>query len=303
MEGSATVRNGPRVRGAGGVGIATYHLGGDGPPVVLLHATGLHGRCWEPLAGSLADRFSVWAIDQRGHGDSGKAPGGRYDDWSVFVDDLFAVLDTIGGGTWAGLGHSMGATVLIMAEQRQPGTFSSLCCYEPVVVPPGGPARPWPPGYNGPMSISELTRKRRASFASRQEALERYAAKEPFSRFDPTALAAYVEFGFVDRPGGGVTLACRRDDEASVYLGAPRAGAWDRLQEVRVPVAVLGGASSVDPVSSLLEDVARRLPRGGARRFDGLGHFGPLEDPPAVGQAAAEALGAWGAHAGSASSA
>ena len=114
---------GPRVRGAGGVEIATYHLGGDGPPVMLLHATGFHGRCWLPLAPALADHFSVWSIDQRGHGASGKAPT-RTRTGRVFVDDLFAVLDALGlATTGAAIGHSMGGAVLLLAEQRQPGTF------------------------------------------------------------------------------------------------------------------------------------------------------------------------------------
>jgi pimeloyl-ACP methyl ester carboxylesterase len=279
---------GPRVRGAGGVEIATYHLGGNGPPVMLLHATGFHGRCWLPMAPALTDHFEVWSLDQRGHGSSGKAPDGRYQDWSIFVDDLFAVLDALGGDQWRGFGHSLGGAVLLMAEQRRPGTFAELCCYEPVVMPPAPPTD----GFAAPVSMSDLVRKRRSRFASRQEAYDNYAAKPPMSRFDPEALRAYVTFGFADDPHGGVILACTREDEASVYEGAPLSNGWDHLPEVRPPVAVLGGSDPRDPVSRVVEDVARRLPRGGARRFEQLTHFGPFEDPLGVGRVAAAALGA-----------
>jgi len=278
---------GPRVSGAGGIEIATYHLGGDGPPVMLLHATGFHGRGWLPLAPALTDRFSVWSIDQRGHGSSGKAPDGRYDDWGVFVDDLFAVLDALELRGWRGFGHSLGGAVLLLAEQRQPGTFTDLCCYEPVVFPPILPTD----GFGGRNSMSDLARKRRPSFASLQEAKENFAAKPPMNRFDPAALDAYVTYGFVPGPEGGVTLACAREDEASVYEGAPTSGAWDHLSGVRPPVAVLGGGDPHDPVSRVIDDVARRLPRGGSRRFEGLSHFGPFEDPLGVGRVVAEALG------------
>jgi pimeloyl-ACP methyl ester carboxylesterase len=279
---------GPRVRGAGGVEIATYHLGGDGPPVMLLHATGFHGRCWLPMAPALTDHFTVWSVDQRGHGSSGKAPDGRYLDWGVFVDDLFAVLDVLGGDHWRGIGHSLGGAVLLLAEQRQPGTFVELCCYEPVALPPRQPTD----GLDAPVSLSNLARKRRARFGSRQEAYDNYAAKPPMSTFDPAALSAYVTYGFVDDPDGGVTLACTREDEASMYEGAPLSRAWEHLPDVRPPVAVLGGGDTDDPVSRVVEDVARRLPRGGARRLEQLTHFGPFEDPLAVGRAAAAALGA-----------
>jgi pimeloyl-ACP methyl ester carboxylesterase len=286
---TTSVRTGPRVRGAQGVEIATYHLGGDGPLVVLMHATGFHGRCWIPLARELTPHFTVWAVDQRGHGASGKAPSGNYLDWSLFVDDLFAVLTALGPSPWRGVGHSLGGAVLLMAEARQPGTFVNLCCYEPVVFPPTSDS---PDGFAGRIPMAELARKRRATFASRQAAYDNYSSKPPFNRLHPDALDAYVTFGFVDDPEGGVTLACRRDDEASVYEGAPRSEAWDHLMDVRPPVILLGGGDKSDPVSYALEDVARHLPRGGVRRFAGLDHFGPFEDPSGVGAVMAEALGA-----------
>jgi pimeloyl-ACP methyl ester carboxylesterase len=139
--------------------------------------------------------------------------------------------------------------------------------------------------------MADIARKRRANFASRQDARDNYASKPPFSRFDPGALDAYVTFGFVDSPGGGVTLACAREDEASVYEGATASGAWESLPSIRPPVAVLGGEQAADPVSRDLEEVARRLPRAGARRIPGLSHFGPFEDPALVGRLVAAALG------------
>jgi pimeloyl-ACP methyl ester carboxylesterase len=253
---------------------------------MLLHATGFHGRCWLPVAPALTDHFSVWSIDHRGHGSSGKAPDGRYDDWTVFVDDLFAVLDDLGLEGWRGVGHSLGGAVLLLAEQRQPGTFSEMCLYEPVVISPALKSG----GGGAGASMNDLVRKRRRSFSSRREARENFAAKPPMNTFDPAALDAYVKYGFVDDPAGGVTLACAPEDEASVYEGAPGSQAWEHLGDVRPPVAVVGGFDPRDPVSRVIEEVARQLPRGGSRRLDGLTHFGPFEDPLAVGRVAAEAF-------------
>ncbi|MBV9661057.1 MAG: alpha/beta hydrolase [Acidimicrobiales bacterium] len=277
-----------RIKGAEGVEIASHHLGGDGPPVMLVHATGFHGRSWEPLATHLDPAFSVWALDQRGHGASGKSPDGRYD-WDCFVEDLLAVIDGLGLDGWRGLGHSLGGAVLLMAEARRGGTFSSLCCYEPVVMPPDWAALV--ADGAGRVSLAELARKRRPSFPSRQAALDNYRSKPPFGTFQPDVLDAYVEYGFVDEPDGSVTLACRREDEASVFEGALSSGAWGRLRHVRCPVAVLGGADLSNPVSRAAEQVARQLPQAGYRRFEELDHFGPMVDPAQVAGAAALALG------------
>ena len=282
-----------RVAGAGGVEIAAHHLGGDGPPVVIVHATGFHGRCYSRMAESLTPEFDVWAVDQRGHGESGKAADGRYDDWTRFAEDLLAVLDDIEPGTaWGGVGHSLGGGVALLAEALRPGSFTSLCCYEPVVIPPNWLPASGEPAHTGtsPVPLAVLARKRRPAFASRQAAVDNYRSKPPFAAFDPRALRDYVEYGFVDEPDGSVTLACRREDEAAVFEAAPGSGVWDHLAEVRPPVAVLAGSDLADPVAAVAEQVARRLPRGGFRRFPDLDHFGPLTAPDEVGEVVATAL-------------
>lgn len=300
-----------RVKVADGIEIAAHHLGGDGPPVMVAHATGFHGRCYAPMAKQLTPYFSVWALDQRGHGASGRPADGRYDEWSRFADDLLRVLaDLEPGARWGGVGHSLGGAVVLMAEAMSTGTFSALCCYEPVVLPPdwrasaeetaagetsagrtasdgGSPTR-----TSDPVPLAALARKRRPSFESRAAAFDNYRSKPPFSTFDSEALRSYVEYGFTDCGDGTVTLACAREDEAAVFESAPSSGAWSTLSEVRPPVAVLAGASGQDLVARAADPVARRLPRGGIRRFPHLDHFGPLTAPAEVGQVAAAALGA-----------
>ncbi len=281
--------------GADGVDIAVHHLGGDGPPVMVAHATGFHGRCYRRMAEALTPEFSVWALDQRGHGASGKPPGGRFDDWGRFADDLLRVIDAVEPGVaWRGMGHSLGGGVVLLAEAVRPGTFSALCCYEPVVLPPEWLPASGEPSHSrtsDPVPLAVLARKRRPSFPSRQAAFDNYRSKPPFAAFDPAALRDYVEYGFVDAPDGSVTLACEREHEAAVFESAPASRVWDRLDEVRPPVAILAGPDEADPVARVAEPVARRLPRGGLRRFPHLDHFGPMTAPAEVGRVVAAALG------------
>lgn len=263
---------------------------------MIAHATGFHGRCYRRMAEALTSHFSVWALDQRGHGASAKPPDGRYDDWTRNAWDLLHVVDAVEPGVpWGGMGHSLGGGVILLAEAIRPGTFSALCCYEPVVLPPD-----WlPPGgepshtrTSNPVPLAVLARKRRPSFPSRQAAFDNYRSKPPFAAFDPAALHDYVDYGFVDAPDGSVTLACAREDEAAVFESAPVSRVWDRLRDVRPPVAILAGPDEADPVARVAEPVARRLPRGGLRRFAHLDHFGPMTAPIEVGQVVAAALGA-----------
>src|SRR5215210_4499717 len=117
----------PTVTTADGVAIAVHHLGGSGPPVVMAHATGLHGLVWSPLAAALSDELTCIAFDQRGHGRSGDPPGLDFD-WAGFGRDAIAVVDGLGLERPLGVGHSSGAAGLLLAEEARPGTFAGLYC-------------------------------------------------------------------------------------------------------------------------------------------------------------------------------
>ncbi|MDQ6909370.1 MAG: alpha/beta fold hydrolase [Actinomycetota bacterium] len=121
-----------------GVEVAVHELGGSGAPVVLAHATGLHGMVWRPVATQVGPELRCVSFDQRGHGDSGAPPALDFD-WRGFGLDALAVVGGLGLRRPFGVGHSSGAAGLLLAEEAAPGTFAALYCYEPVVVPADPP--------------------------------------------------------------------------------------------------------------------------------------------------------------------
>jgi pimeloyl-ACP methyl ester carboxylesterase len=263
-----------RVRSTDGVELEVHDLGGAGPDVLLVHATGFHGRVWEPLAGHLPG-YRRWSVDMRAHGDS-TIPMGRPLEWDSFADDVLAVVDALGLEQPYGVGHSKGGAALLLAEQRRPGTFRSLYCYEPVVMPPELAT-----GANADNPLSRGALRRRDTFASHDEAIENYSAKPPFSSLDRAALRAYVEHGFAPTADGAVTLKCLPRMEADVYAQGSAHQAFRHLGEVRCPVTIALGDEAVPP-ASFGRPIAAALPRGRVASLPHLGHFGPLEDPPAV---------------------
>ncbi len=268
-----------------GTRIAVHVRGGDGPALLLAHATGFHGRVWGPLADRLASTYACVAPDLRGHGDSARVPGPPR--WSDFGADVLAAVDHLRLDRPLGVGHSSGATSLLLAEQARPGTFAALYCFEPIVVA----AEP-PLGRDPESWLAEQARRRRAAFASRAAAVDHYTARQPMSRLDPATLRAYVEHGFEDAGDGTVRLRCEPEYEALVYEMATEHDCFVRLGEVRCPVTLVRGGSSDACPPGLVAVLAGRLRSSRRELLPDLSHLGPLEDPDAVARSIRRALAA-----------
>jgi pimeloyl-ACP methyl ester carboxylesterase len=89
-------------------------VSGQGPPLVLLHEWASSHRIWEPFAHHLADRFTIYRWDARGHGGHGEqqvTPGCAVS-LDAMADDLAALLAHFRLDRPTVLGHSMGALTL-----------------------------------------------------------------------------------------------------------------------------------------------------------------------------------------------
>jgi pimeloyl-ACP methyl ester carboxylesterase len=281
-----------RVPSTNGVILSVHHLGGDGEPLLICHATGFCGHAYESLAAALADRFAVWAIDFRGHGDS-TAPDNSDFAWTGMADDVLSVVDALGVPSLVGFGHSMGGAALLLAELARPGLLRAVYLYEPVVVPS---VLDRVPGTENPLSIR--SRRRRQSFASKAEALRRYASRPPLGLLRADALAAYVEHGFIEQPDGSVRLKCDPDNEARTFQAAGGL-TLDQVGELKVPALVAVGGRAAEPgPGDYAPAVAATMPLARLVQYPHLGHFGPLQDPETVAVDVVAACG-WAGSAGS----
>jgi pimeloyl-ACP methyl ester carboxylesterase len=233
-----------------GLHIRALDWGGHGTPLVLLHPNGLCAGLFEPLALRLRDTFRPVAIDLRGHGrtDTPESPDGFA--FSEMAADVLAVLDHLDVDEAVALGQSLGGGVATLVDELRPGVFRRLLLCEPVAFAPEAMAsrpRGEGPGDGGNF-MSAIARKRRAVWPDRDAVLDSYRSRPPFDALAPEALAAYVRWGFVDRPDGRVELACPPEVEATIFEvsglppGAP--AAWRHLAELTADAVVACGDSS-----------------------------------------------------------
>jgi pimeloyl-ACP methyl ester carboxylesterase len=265
------------------VQIAVHDLGGpaesSAPVLLFSHATGFHGRVWEPMASVLSRRFRCLAIDHRGHGLS-ELPDGSSLDWARMGDDTVAVLDSdlIGDDrTVHGVGHSMGGAALALAAGRRSKGLRSLWLYEPVIVPPGAL-----PSGTASNPMADGAQRRRASFDSYHDAVSHYSSKFPLNELHPDALRAYVMGGFAQQSDGSVRLRCAPATEAAVFRGAGESGVWDVFSRLEQSIAIVAGRPEAIGPSAFVPEIVRAQPGATLVEYPEYGHFGPLEAPAAM---------------------
>ncbi|MDE0067725.1 MAG: alpha/beta hydrolase [Acidimicrobiaceae bacterium] len=262
-----------------GVRVALHDLGGSGPQLLILHATGFHGRCYRAVADHLSDRFHVWAPDLRGHGDS-ITPADTDLGWGSMADDVLAVSEHLGVDSWAVAGHSMGGAVAAKTACLHPHLIAAAWVFEPAIFPVNAERR----GND----LAQSARFRRHHFESFDEAIERYANAAPFAKVSRDVIGDYVYHGFVETDTG-ITLKTSGETEARVFEGADLE-LFEQIRSVSVPFTI---ANSLDgsPPSQIAELVADQLPNTRQLLWPDNTHFGPFEDPA---RAAAEILEAVG---------
>ncbi len=277
-----------RVRLAGaGLELALLDWGGSGPLVLLHHANGFCAGVWEPVARALGEGHRVIALDARGHGESDKPSGAEAYRWDCFASDLGEVAERLAaehpdGRVALAVGHSFGGTATLGAAASHGAPFDALLLVDPVLPPPPD-ALPSPERTRRVRSLGATARRRRAEFASREEARASWARRRFFADWDPRALDAYAAWGLRELPDGRVALHCPPEVEATIF---ERSGGIDVLglaRKVRAPTRVLWARHGDFPLEAFRKLVAA-LPRGELVELD-AGHLIPMERPELMAEA------------------
>jgi len=274
---------------ANGIRLHYAEWGGEGPPAVLLHATGFLARLWEPIATELSARFHVYAYDARGHGDSDKpvlsqveGPAEGYG-WEGLAADLMGFLDALGLLGVPIVGHSSGAAGAVRLAAKRPEYVTAAVLIEPTVFPP----MPVEGSDERKEQLASGAATRRTVWDSRTELVRAYRQRRTFAGWREDVLRLYAEHGTFKREDGRVELKCPGEIEAELYRNSLSPDIWDLLPRVRCPTLVIRGENTEPLLARVAEGVARRIPGARLATIAGGSHFVPMEQPEAI---AAEAL-------------
>jgi pimeloyl-ACP methyl ester carboxylesterase len=265
---------------ANGIRLSCQDWGGEGPPIVILHATGFLGRVYRPIALALRSTGHVYSYDQRGHGDSSRPADGDYS-WASTTADLKAFIVAMKLEGARGLGHSAGATAIGSLAGAEPALISRAVLVEPVVFDDEVPE-------SAQDSLYERTRKRKRWFESGEAMFRNLERKPPFNTWRRDMLHDYCELGTRPAPQGGVELKCLPEVEAEFYSRAREFPGLALMLNSRSPLLVMLGEKSDATGIKIAAKIAAQLVNGTVVTIPDASHFLPMEQPEMVARTAAE---------------
>lgn len=275
--------------------LTVHHFNPDSPlpPLHWAHATGFSARTYLPLLGALSEHFKLSAWDMRGHGESrASANPQQFKGWQTYYKDLIALLDASPEPLWLA-GHSIGATTSLAAASARPDKVLGLLLVEPVLLPA---SQGWVLrmanwlGFSDRISMAAAAARRKARFASREEAFANYREKRAFASWSDEWLSAYVEHALVDGADGFLDLACAPSWESLTFQHTePNALRW--MKPLTCPVHILAAGKGSTFPSAAHKRVQKRLPKANIQVLEQASHFLPVEHTAEVVKQAQALLG------------
>ena len=261
----------PRVASVDGVR-TRYFVGGQGPPLVVVHGLGGAAVNFTLLAPLLARRHRVLIPDLPGHGKT--EPLERADDLTAYADHVAALAELEGMFPAPLIGYSMGGVIALRLAVSRPKSVTALALVAAAgIVSVSRRAEIWL-AVTGALRPAQIMTRFRGTFARRPRL--RWLPFGLWGAVDPPALAPEGVLGFLEGPSqhtdvGMAGRALLRDD--------PRPD----LDHVRCPVLLLWG--SRDRLVPLVDgfEYARRL-RAPIRTVPAAGHLLVGEQPHACAE-------------------
>jgi pimeloyl-ACP methyl ester carboxylesterase len=212
--------------------------------MLLLHGLAGYAGEWDPSARVLRSHYRVFALDQRGHGESTRRPQDLMR--SAFVEDCAAAIRLIGLGPVTLVGQSMGANTAMLTAAARPDLVRSLVMIE------GSPDGPDSPDHDpeGAHEVRDSLAAWPVPFADGATAQSFFKSKG----FDPVAWTAGLDArvdGLWPRWDIDALVACNNDLQSRSY--------WPQWRTIRCPTLLVLGENGMFPQGHG-DDIIQQLP-------------------------------------------
>jgi 3-oxoadipate enol-lactonase len=240
-----------------------YATAGEGDPVVFIHGFGLDLRMWAPQWRTFAQRHRVIRYDMRGYGGS-SLPAAPYS----HVEDLLALIDSLGAAPVHLVGLSLGGRVALRVAAQEPQAVRSLTLADPALD-----GHVWTDDW--------LHRWRKMTEAAKRgdldEAKKLWRDHVLFAPANAQPEVADCLRVMIDRYSG---WHLRYSDPGT----APQTPVAEALASISIPALVLVGEFDLPDFQAIARRLGRQMPQAELRTIAGSGHMSNMEAPQAFNE-------------------
>jgi len=244
-------------------------IGGEGPPLLLVHGWPQNWYQFRMVMPALARDFQVIVVDQRGIGLSDRPEGGY--DTRTLANDVIALADALGHERFAIVGFDTGMLIsyavaadhrervdrLVVGEAPLPGISAPI----PLILPPQLNARLWHIAFNGlAPEVNERLLEGRSEIFFQAE----YAASAGTKPLPADVVRYYIDTHSSSPEALHSTFQLYRSFVPTIAQNEER-----KAQPLAIPVLALGGAESLggmigDTMKLVADDVQVVVLQGAA---------------------------------------
>lgn len=236
---------------------------GQGPPILFIQGTAVHGDGWLPQVEAFKDRHTCVTFDNRGMGRS--QPADPRLSVEQMADDALAILDACGIESAHVVGHSLGGLIalqLALSARSRVRSLALLCTFSRGA---DATALTGPKLWLGLRSFIGTRAMRRRAF------LRIVMAGIDFSALDPEAEAARLA------PLFGHDLADHPPVEMKQLAAMKRCDLTPRLGELAgLPTLVMGGEHDLIARPAVVRALAAAIPGARLLELPGAAHGLPI---------------------------
>ncbi|MEV7673615.1 alpha/beta hydrolase [Streptomyces sp. NPDC088752] len=239
------------------------------PGVLLLHGLMGHAGHWARAASRLTGGHRLVALDQRGHGSSGKPAAGPFTR-EAYVADAAAVVEQLGLGPVTLIGHSMGAlTAWQLAAERPDLVRALVICDMRASALGAASQRAW----------QDWFRCWPAPFPSLEAVHRWFGDEDPWVETPNPARGAFFAEVMAEHADGWRPVFDPEQMLTSRETWVHDAH-WDSLAQVRCPTLVVRGLDG-ELGRAEAQEMVRVLPHGEYAEIPDAGHLLHYEHPDA----------------------
>ena len=260
-------------------------------PVVFSHANSFALPTYRLLLGLLAQR----GIDARGverFGHNPELPVSN--NWPHLVEQLrqftHAEVQRLGEPVFL-VGHSLGGFLSVLVAAKYPELARGVVMLDSPRIS-GWKANAFDMVKRTPLAgevtPGKVSRRRRNTWESTEEALDYFRSKKAFAQWHPQMLKDYVDTCLLD-DSGKLSLYFTREVETEIYNTLPsNLGSTLRRHPLQCPASFIGARGSHE-IRLMGMELTRHVTRGRINMVDGS-HLFPMERPEVTAAAIEAAL-------------